>query len=236
METMKSAFSEPFPHLILNNFYNEDELKLIWEELNFYTKPNKLFEAKDFGGLVEKTNSHAIVLDNLYLDKFRQISNILTVNRKLFNSDVLESFARIDERCTIALKCNDDITKIRYYHDKEYYEPHTDMDFQFLSFSYFYKEPKKFTGGKLIFPKYNYELTCENNSVVIFPGWVEHGVEEVSIDNSDYYDGYGRYCISNFFGHVDKENKRQTKVITNNFKTVEEALEHFKVISNRYKS
>lgn len=236
METMKkSEFREPFPHLILNNFYNEDELNLIWEELNFYTKPNKLFEAKDFGGLVKKTNSHAIVLDNLYSSKFRSISNILTVNRKLFNSDVLELFAKIDERCTIALKSNDDVTKIRYYHDKEYYEPHTDMDFQFLSFSYFYKEPKKFTGGKLIFPKYNYELTCENNSVVIFPGWVEHGVEEVSIDNSDYYDGYGRYCISNFFGHVDKErNKRQTKVITNNFKTIEEALEHFKEMSNRY--
>ncbi len=30
------AFVEPFPHLIIKNFYNEDELKLIWEELNYY--------------------------------------------------------------------------------------------------------------------------------------------------------------------------------------------------------
>ena len=44
------AFAEPFPHLIIKNFYNEDELKLIWEELNYYTKPGKLLEAKDYGG------------------------------------------------------------------------------------------------------------------------------------------------------------------------------------------
>ena len=100
METIRgSAFTEPFPHLIFNNFYNEEELDLIWEELNFYTKPDKLFEAKDFGGVVDWTNSHAIELDSVYVGKFRPISNILTVNRKLFNDDVLKSFAKIHECC-----------------------------------------------------------------------------------------------------------------------------------------
>ena len=37
------AFVDPFPHIIFHNFYNDEELKLIWEELDFYTKPNKLF-------------------------------------------------------------------------------------------------------------------------------------------------------------------------------------------------
>jgi len=73
----------------------------------------------------------------------------------------------------------------------------------FLGFSYFYKEPKRFIGGELIFPKYNYELTCENNSIIIMPSWVQHGVKRVSIKDSDYYDGYGRYCISSFFGSRD---------------------------------
>ena len=206
METIRgSGFTEPFPHLIFNNFYNEEELNLIWEELNYYTKPNKLLEAKDFGGVVGKTNSHAIALDDLYSKKHRSISNILTVNRKLFDSDILESFAKVDDCCCIATDCNYDVTKIRYYHDKEYYEPHTDLAFQFLAFSYFYREPKKFTGGELFFPKYDIEYSCDNNSMIIFPAWVEHGVKEVSIDNSDYYDGYGRYCISNFFGYQRKE-------------------------------
>ena len=68
----------------------------------------------------------------------------------------------------------------------------------FLAFSYFHKEPKKFKGGDLIFPRYNCQLECENNSMIILPGWVEHGVTKVSIEDSDYYDGWGRYSITSF--------------------------------------
>ena len=195
-----TAFSEPFPHLIIENFYDDEELELIWEELNFYTKPGKLLEAKDFGGVVGKTNSHALCLDDVYKkETYRPLSNILTVNRKLFTSSALDIFAKIHDCCSQAVFSNVDYTKIRYYHNDEYYEPHTDKSFQFLAFSYFYKEPKKFEGGEIYFPKYKYELTCENNSIIILPGWVEHGVKKVKIENSDYHDGYGRYCISSFF-------------------------------------
>ena len=39
-ETLKLIrYEEPFPHIIVKNFYNKEELELIWEELNFYTKP-----------------------------------------------------------------------------------------------------------------------------------------------------------------------------------------------------
>ena len=200
-----TVFEKPFPHLIIENFYNEKELELIWEELKFYTKPGKLLEAKDFGGVVDKTNSHALCLDDLYMkESYRSLSNILTVNRKLFASNALDVFAKIHDCCGIAPLCNHDITKVRYYHNDEYYEPHTDKSFQFLAFSYFYKEPKKFEGGEIYFPKYEYELTCENNSIIILPGWVEHGVKKVKIENSDYYDGYGRYCISSFFSNKMK--------------------------------
>ena len=40
--------------------------------------------------------------------------------------------------------------------------------------------------------------------MVVFPGWVEHGVRKVSIKNSDYFDGWGRYCISSFFSCMDR--------------------------------
>ena len=196
-----TAFSEPFPHLIIENFYDDEELDLIWEELKFYTKPGKLLEAKDFGGVVDKTNSHALCLDDVYeKETYRSLSNILTVNRKLFTSDTLKILAEIHDCCSIATDCNYDITKVRYYHDGEYYKPHTDRAFHFLAFSYFNREPKKFSGGELYFPKYEYKYGCENNSMIIFPGWVQHGVSEVKIKDSDYYDGYGRYSITSFFG------------------------------------
>ena len=205
------TYHEPFPHLIIKNFYNEEEVELIWEELNFYTKPGKLLPAEKYGGVVGYTEAKAISLDALYTDhssndgaNFRSISNILRVSRKLFTSGILDEFAKIHDCCSLAPKCNNDFTKVRYYHNGESYAPHIDKTFQFLAFSYFYKEPKKFEGGEIYFPKYKYELTCGNNSTIILPGWVQHGVKEVRINDSDYYDGYGRYCISNFFSDKPK--------------------------------
>ena len=207
-ETLEAdLYVEPFPLMVVHNYYNELELNLIWEELNFYTKPGKLVEAKDYGGVVGHTNAKAIVLDKIYKNDsevdYRNISNILTVNRKLFNSGVLDKFSELHGCCSIATKTNWDTTKVRYYHNEEYYDPHTDSSIHFLAFSHFYKEPKRFKGGDLEFPSYDFKLPCENNSIVIFPGWVEHGVRKVKIEDSDYYDGYGRYAITSFFGCRD---------------------------------
>ena len=98
METLEGiAFDKPFPHLIIENFYNKEELELVWEEFKFLTKPNKLLEAKDYGGVVTHTNSHALILDEVYSKGYRKLSNILTVNRKLFTSDILDLFAEIED-------------------------------------------------------------------------------------------------------------------------------------------
>ena len=170
------AYIEPFPHLVFHNFYTDEELDLIWEELNFYTRPKKLFDVEDYQGVVGYTKAKALHLDSVYTGKNRVLSNILEVSRKVLDKQV------------------------RYYHNGDYYKPHTDTFFEFLAFSYFYKEPKKFDGGNLIFPKYDYEFSCGHNSLIMMPAWVEHGVSEVSIKDSDYYDGYGRYAITHFFG------------------------------------
>ena len=204
------AYPEPFPHMIINNLYNEEELELIWEELKFFTKPGKLLEAKDYGGVVERTNARAVVLDEVFA-RHRQMSNILTVSRKLFNSTILQKFGEIHDCCYIAQQCNWDIVKLRYYHNDDYYEPHTDRCMQFLGFSYFYKEPKKFEGGELLFPKYEYKVPCDNNSIIIMPGWVQHAVSKVSIEDSEYFDGWGRYYVTHFFGSKDKKEVQKSK-------------------------
>lgn len=214
-ETLElDVWYDPFPHLIVKNFYNKEELDLIWEELNFYTKPGKLLkDPKNFGAIPGATNSAGIILDQVYRNyedkkdwavngqpNFRPLSNILTVTRKIFDSGIIDVFADIHPCCSIAPISNFDFTKLRYYHDNEYYEPHLDASTHFLAFYYCYKEPKKFKGGNLFFPDQDYEYECDNNSLIIFPGWVQHGVKKVSIKNSNYHDGYGRYSITTFFG------------------------------------
>ena len=61
-------FVEPFPLMVVNNFYNDFELALIWQELMFYTAPNKLLAAENYGGVVGKTNAKALVLDDIYIN------------------------------------------------------------------------------------------------------------------------------------------------------------------------
>ena len=78
------------------------------------------------------------------------------------------------------------------------------MQMQFLAFSYFFKEPKKFEGGELYFPDYDYEYSCNNNSIIMLPGWVKHGVKKVTIKDSDYFDGCGRYSITTFFSNKER--------------------------------
>ena len=128
----------------------------------------------------------------------------MTVNRKVFWKEVLNVFSDVHDCCCLARHSNFDTTKVRYYHDGDYYEPHTDQSINFLGFSYFFREPKKFEGGELFFPKYDYKFDCPNNSLIMMPGWVEHGVSKVSISDSDYFDGFGRYAITSFFGIKEK--------------------------------
>ena len=211
-ELVCNTFEAPFPHIIIKNFFNEKELELIWEELKFYTHPGKLLKAENFGGIVGYTNSHAIILDQVYRNyskgtnevqgkpNFRPLSNILTLNRKLFDSGVLDAFADVHDSVSLVNQSNWDSVKVRYYHNGEYYDAHTDKSMQFLAFYYINKEPKKYTGGEVYFPKYDYEYGCDNNSIIVFPGWVEHGVRRVRIKDSDYSEGYGRYAITTFFG------------------------------------
>ena len=133
-ELSARVLSSPFPHLIIQNFYNKKELNLVWEELRFLTKPGKLLPPEDYGGVVGYTDAKALCLDVEY--NHRIISNILTVNRKIFDNQILEPFSKIHDCCGESINCNYDITKVRYYHNGDRYDAHVDRIFHFLAFSF----------------------------------------------------------------------------------------------------
>lgn len=187
----------PFPHIIVKDIFEEDDLNLLWKELDFFTTPNKLLPAEEYGGIPSKTNASALILDDFYKDV--KSSNIFHLEGKLFNTGVVTELEKLDPACAHVSKCKNLTTKVRYYHDGEYYDAHTDYSFAFIVFSYFHKEPKKYNGGELFFPDHDdYQYSCDNNSCIIIPGYIKHGVRSVSLQDSDYYDGYGRYCITTF--------------------------------------
>jgi len=202
MKQIIQKLSEPFPHLIVENMYNEEELKLIWEELTFLTKPNKLLEPKNYFGATAATKSKGLILDEHY--NKRELSNILTISRKLFDGGYLNIFSQIAAHCKNAPYGNYDITKVRYYENGDEYSSHWDIKFEYMACNYFYKEPKFFNGGELFFPEYNYEFDCKNNSMIIFPTYVQHGVKKIILEEKSFLTGNGRYCITQFTKNIQK--------------------------------
>lgn len=194
-----SAHSEPFPHLIVKNMYDEEELGLIWEELTFLSKPHK-FLPEDKGTDrteegVPKSNSKSLCLDNIYSD--RSTSNILTVNRKLFDGVFLQKFADTFPMCKSILYQNNDSTKIRYYEDDDEYLPHVDI-FNYTAITFFNKIPKSFEGGELVFPEFNYTFECNNNHVILFPSCILHAATKVRMVGDHPGDLRGRYSMMQF--------------------------------------
>jgi len=195
---------EPFPHLIIENLYDDEELELIWEELEFLNKLGKLNEPENYGaaGKINDKNEHyystnakGLNLENVYND--RNISNILRVNKKLFK--YAQTYSNLSPHHLKFLKANFSITKIRYYENGGSYLPHTDYFFDTLACTYFYKQPKKFSGGELFFPQFdNYEIPCIDNCCIIFPSCFVHGVKKIHLENNDCNSKYGRYCMSQF--------------------------------------
>lgn len=200
MNQVVHKLAEPFPHLIVENMYNQEELDLIWEELNFLSKPHK-FEHNDPGTDVDeqtkipKSKSKSIVLDLLYND--RSTSNILNVNRKLFDGGYLQIFSQINAQCKSILQQNQDITKIRYYENEDEYLPHVDI-YNYTTITFFYKKPKMFNGGELFFPEYDYTFNCENNSLILFPSCILHAAKKITLNDNSYFSGNGRYSMMQF--------------------------------------
>ena len=180
--------------------YSEEELRLIWQELDFLTYSSKLADPSVYLGAKDSlgnylSNAKALLLDSIYTQ--REYSNILTINRKLFKEGYIQLFSELSPHLKYTPSVNSDITKLRYYQNGEYYKPHTDFGYPCLSLSYFYREPKQFSGGELFFPSHGYEFDCSHNSMILFPGYVEHGVKMVETDEIPY-SGNSRYCMTQF--------------------------------------
>lgn len=184
-------FNEPFPHVIIEETFDEDQLKLIWRELEFLldklTDPETYAAAKrDDGSYM--TTAKGVSLDTLYGE--RSFSDILKITEKVFfhddkfNDDLIEE----NEYWVTYKHSNEDFTKIRRYYPGDGYEPHADYWVHVLISTTFCH--KQDAGGNLYFPKQDYEIETKNNKTVIFPGWIQHSVTDV-IEND-------RYAITKF--------------------------------------
>jgi Rps23 Pro-64 3,4-dihydroxylase Tpa1-like proline 4-hydroxylase len=143
---------------------------------------------------------YGLALDDIYNQR-REISDILTLNRKAFDKSLLDTLSQLSPLILDIRDVNEDSTKIKYYENGEYYKSHRDNP-RFTMLTYLYKEPKAFTGGDLYFEDFNYTIPIENNMLVFFTGCIRHA--STGIKMTDHINkkcsGYGKYTITQFSG------------------------------------
>lgn len=182
---------KPFPHSIVYDFYNKDEEKLIWKELEFLNKPEKMSPPLETGDPNASPNKSGMFIHDSYSNI--SFSNIFTINQKIFRLKPLLESNIFSNYLSVA---NTSEIMISYYEDKSYYEMHKDS-YMLSSVITFWKKPKKFTGGNLTFNDYEYQPKMNHNTMILFPSYQNHSVSEIVMKNNDGING--RYTINHFF-------------------------------------
>ena len=186
-----------YPYLLIRDFYTKDEQALIWQELDFLTHKHKLQPPQATGQInaMMKKNK-GLFLDSVYAD--RSMSNILKVNRKVFSAPVFKAFADLHLLTKCINAVNADTTLLSYYEASDHYKPHADTAVV-TALSWHFREPRHFEGGDLVFPNLDETITVENNTLIVFPSCLRHGVKQVNMkDGAEPWKGLGRYCLSSF--------------------------------------
>lgn len=193
-------YIDDFPYIVVDDYYNEEELKMIWEELDFLSHPHKLKRAtKESGGAFDgsgqllKKNFHRY-LDGIYIE--RELSNILSVNRKLFE-DEYKLFRQHPHWFFKNIMINNDYTQVGYYENNDEYGEHFDSA-TVTSLTWLYREPKRFIGGDLFLGHEKIKIDCVNNRTLIFPSMIKHSVNKIQMEEEYQNKRLGRYAISQF--------------------------------------
>ena len=196
---------------LLENFYTEDEIDRIWKELKYldsnthgWVYPTNKRNATDKKGNLLLQGARQFDFQTLYqncnisvLDK----SNIFTLGKKIYKyHDFL--YGKHDVYTNIR-DCSAQNTFVNYYYkDDASYKLHNDISMYTL-LSYFYEEPKNFTGGEFVVEDRKYEI--HNGFTIIIPGWLKHGSTPIKIIDKSRKQS-GRYSIAHFFWSVDSND------------------------------
>ena len=191
------TFLDPFPHMVVTDLFNQPTLDLIWSEMTFLSQLDKLSDASISSAKDLQDNVLAqhkcLFLDEVYTKI--KYSNILSIYNIMFEEVLSKTFESIDRATEPVRYCNF-LTKFGRYDDGDYYKYHHDGAYNYTAISYFHREPKQFTGGSLTFPDDQYTFNCDNNSMIMFPSYVYHMVDQISCKAGSLN---SRHYIANFF-------------------------------------
>lgn len=169
---------KPFRYVVIDDFYDEAELKLVREEILAFEPYGSA--ATTAGGLDHLKSGSGLFLDHMF-SRDRSRSKILTANRKLFCDEIHNEAVKLDASFGQLRNCDKDCTLINYYHSGEEYKPHTDR-VVITAVTFF--AIGSFTGGDFYFPAYKETVQFKENRLVMFPSCVFHQALPIKADDN----------------------------------------------------
>lgn len=192
----------PFPHIIINDYYDEKQYENIWNEIKLLCPkmipPEGTRVARDHRGLPKKKGV-GIFLEDVYKNSM-SFSDIAVSSRLILSPEFRQNIATHSNgpeglyfKLYDLVHPNTSSTIVQLYMNGDYYKPHLDHSL-FTSVIVVHSKEKQYEGGEFHFPEYNYTINIENNQALIFPSRIIHEVKEIKMKSEDPLDG--RFSIS----------------------------------------
>ena len=208
---MLKFHNDPVPYITADNWFTQEDLVKVWEEIDTLSKPNLMHPPGLTGSATTPTGevikkNHGIFLDGHY-GKERDKSFILShFVRRWSDRSIKEDIANHHWFMGFIKKFNFYHTLLSYYEDGDNYLPHTDEALMTMVI-HLYKEPKKFEGGDFCLD--DKVIPLVNNRLILFPSIVNHSVTPVKfLEDNKPMSGNGRYTISHFLDYYSPANRK----------------------------
>jgi len=179
-------YYENFGFYHITNFFSEEEYALMFDELSWLCDDELLLNPTDSGG-----KSYARTSRGLPIESFMPASDSYIIQK-------------MNKMCDLDLKF--DLSKyksthlINHYMGGQRYDYHTD-ECDYTAITTFYKDPRPYLGGTLVFWKDNVEMTMEkflSRDLIIFPGSLHHKVTPIQMLKNNVTNMDARISVSRF--------------------------------------
>jgi len=190
-----NLIKHPFPHIILEDFYDEVEYNDVWNEIMFLIPkmraPDKTGTAMNNKKGMPLKKGVGVFLETFYQDL--EDSNIFNATKKIHRIPILEEIASCDFVYAPYKAVNRTAMLVQIYRNGDSYLPHSDASL-YTSVTLIHKEPKQYSGGEFYFSDSDYVCELQNNQTLIFPSVIRHGVSEVKMLSNEPQDA--RFTIT----------------------------------------
>lgn len=201
---LKQFKVDDLPVVVIDDFFEDVGARLILKELHMMhseLSDNPEMNGSPSGFDDEGNKFYVKYPKGLWLDQVtanRAYSDILTINRKLFDAKVTDALSDVSSFFNYIKHSNTDYTLIQYY-DNDDQNPYRIDSATVTAITWFYDKPKKFIGGNLFLQQNSKNLfLCESNRTVIFPSVLEYRIDRVELDEESQNNGLGTYVMKQF--------------------------------------